>query len=304
MTTIEVISPGPLTTIQDLGRAGWAQIGVPRSGAADRQSLRLANRLVGNDEGAAALETTLAGPQLRFAGTATVALTGAKVNASVGDRPVPMNAAVEITAGEILKVGNAKIGLRTYIAFTGGIDVPLVLSSASTDTLTGLGPAPLARGQRLRLAGGAGHVAAIADQPIGDVPAQTSQPAPPLLRVILGPRNDWFTAGAITRLTGELFTVTPASNRVGLRLDGPGLERARTDELLSEGMAPGAIQVPAGGQPILLLADHPTTGGYPVIAVVIDSDLRIAAQLRPGQQLRFTTIDPPTRYRKGARASA
>jgi biotin-dependent carboxylase-like uncharacterized protein len=323
MTSIEVLSPGPLTTIQDLGRPGWAHIGVPRSGAADRESLRLANRLVGNDEGAAALETTLTGPQLRFTGRAMVSLTGAQVNARVGDRHVAMDAAVEIHAGETLTVGNAKVGLRTYIAFAGGIEVPLVLGSAATDTLSGLGPAALARGEILRLAdyrkvrasaapavAAARAVLAAAGPAVGTVLAvavgaegavgaghaegpDTAHPSPPtprLLHLILGPRDDWFTAAAITRLTAEPFTVTPASNRVGLRLDGPALERADTGELLSEGLVPGAIQVPADGQPILLLADHPTTGGYPVIAVVLDSDLPLAAQLRPGEQLRFATI--------------
>jgi biotin-dependent carboxylase-like uncharacterized protein len=287
MTTVEVISPGPLTTIQDLGRAGWAHIGVPRSGAVDRRSLRLANWLVGNDEGAAALETTLTGPQLRFKSATAVALTGAQVNARVGGRPVPMDTAVEIAAGEILKVGNAKVGLRTYIAFTGGIDVPLVLGSAATDTLTGLGPAALMAGERLRL----GRGGPVRNPPTVAAPSfSSSQPATPPLHVIFGPRDDWFSAGAITRLTSEPFKVTPASNRIGLRLDGPLLERTRPDELLSEGLVPGAIQVPADGHPILLLADHPTTGGYPVIAVVVDSDLPLAAQLRPGQQLRFATV--------------
>jgi biotin-dependent carboxylase-like uncharacterized protein len=292
MTTVEVIYPGPLTTIQDLGRPGWAHIGVPRSGAADRESLKLANRLVGNDEGAAALETTLAGPRLLFNADARVALTGAEVSPRLDERLVPMNSAIEVHAGEILKVGNARLGLRTYIAFTGGIDGPLVLGSAATDTLTGLGPASLVRGQILSLAGRQSSGCAAGREPKALDSAAAPEPgAPALLQVIPGPRDDWFTTEAITRLTTEPFTVTPASNRVGLRLDGPPLERARTDELLSEGLVPGAIQVPAGGQPILLLADHPTTGGYPVIAVVLDSDLPIAAQLRPGQQLRFTNAN-------------
>jgi len=302
-TTIEIISPGPLTTIQDLGRPGWAHIGVPRSGAADRASLKLANRLVGNEEGAAALETTLAGPRLRFNGDARLAMTGAQVNARLDDHFVPMNTSIAVRAGETLKVGSARLGLRTYIAFTGGIEVPPVLGSAATDTLTGLGPAPLVRGQILSLAGreagrsAAGREPVALDSAAGREPvARDSAAAPepgarPLLHVILGPRDDWFTADAITRLTTEPFTVTPASNRVGLRLDGPPLERARTGELLSEGLVPGAIQVPAGGQPILLLADHPTTGGYPVIAVVVEADLPTAAQLRPGQQLRFTNAN-------------
>ena len=276
VTSIEVISPGPLTTIQDLGRPGWAHIGVPRSGAADRESLELANRLVGNDVGAACLETTLAGPRLRVDGSTVVALTGAPVDGA------PMNTPIELAAGDVLKVGTAQRGLRTYIAFAGGIEAPRVLGSAATDLLTGLGPAPLARGDRLRLsfAGGGRSSGAPA-------PEATPPPESPTLRVVLGPRDDWFTSGAIERLLHEPFTVTPASNRVGLRLDGPALDRARQGELLSEGLVPGAIQVPSGGQPILLLADHPTTGGYPVIAVVTDEDLPVAGQLRPGQRLTF-----------------
>lgn len=288
--TIEVISPGPLTTIQDLGRPGWAHIGVPRSGAADRESLQLANQLVGNDGGAAALETTLVGPQLLFGARATVALTGALVGPRLGDRPVPMNTAVQIGEGDILKVGKAISGLRTYIAFAGGIEVQSVLGSAATDTLTGLGPSPLVGGQILRLAGPDADRVPAATADTARRPASPS--APSHLHVILGPRDDWFNADAIAHLCGESFTVTPSSNRIGLRLDGPSLGRARTDELLSEGLVPGAIQVPAGGQPILLLADHPTTGGYPVVAVVAERDIPVAAQLRPGQQVRFTAIDP------------
>jgi KipI family sensor histidine kinase inhibitor len=281
LSSVEVISPGPLTTIQDLGRPGWAHVGVPRSGAADRPALVLANRLVGNADGAAALESTLTGPRLRFAADAVIALSGAVVDASLGERPVPMNAAVRVAGGETLKLGTARTGLRTYIAFTGGIDAPLTLGSAATDTLTGLGPEPLRRGDVLVC--GAGRASG--------APAPTYAPPPkPALRIIFGPREDWFTATAGERIVSEAFTVSPASNRVGVRLDGPPLERARVDELPSEGMVPGAIQVPPSGQPILLLADHPTTGGYPVIAVVIEEDLHLAAQLRPGQELRFTAI--------------
>jgi biotin-dependent carboxylase-like uncharacterized protein len=281
LTSVEVISPGPLTTIQDLGRPGWAHLGVPRSGAADRPALALANRLVANEDGAAALETTLSGPRLRLDADSVIALTGATVDAVAGDRPVPMNTAVTVAAGETLKVGTAKAGLRTYIAFAGGIDAPLTLGSAATDTLTGLGPSPLQRGDVLKIAGGrASGAPAPAPPPVG--------PAEEALVVVMGPRDDWFSQSAIKLLLSEPFTVNPASNRIGVRLDGPRLDRARTDELPSEGMVPGAIQVPPSGQPILLLADHPTTGGYPVIAVVIGDDLHLAAQLRPGQQLRFS----------------
>jgi biotin-dependent carboxylase-like uncharacterized protein len=279
MTNVEVVSPGALTTIQDLGRPGWAHVGVPRSGAADRPALRLANRLVGNDDGAPALETTLTGPRLRFEGPATVALTGAPVDS------VAMNTPIELATGELLKVGTARRGLRTYIAFRGGLEAPRVLGSAATDLLTGLGPAPLARGDVLRVGAAAG----------GRTPTPAREPPPildlpqiPHLRVIVGPRSDWFTAGSVRRLENEPFVINHASNRIGLRLDGPSIERVRGGELPSEGVVAGAIQVPPGGQPILLLADHPTTGGYPVIAVVVGDDLPLAAQLRPGQALRFS----------------
>jgi biotin-dependent carboxylase-like uncharacterized protein len=293
MTHVEVLAPGALTTIQDLGRPGWAHVGVPRSGAADRPALVLANRLLGNDDGDAALETTLAGPRLRFDGPTDIALTGAPVRARVGERPVPLNEAFRVRAGDELKVGNANSGLRTYVAFRGGIGVPLVLGSAATDVLTGLGPAPLTRGDVLSLKtvkagpGGGRTIWPPAPEP---PPPFTELPNSVVLRYIVGPRGDWFTDESVKRLGSEQFTVDQASNRIGLRLQGPPLERSRTAELPSEGLVPGAIQVPADGQPILLLVDHPTTGGYPVIAVVHSQDLPLAAQLRPGQQLRFAAI--------------
>lgn len=281
--SIEVLAPGALTTIQDLGRPGWAHIGVPRSGAADRQSLRLANRLVGNDDGAAALETTLTGPRLRFLGEATVALTGAPVDARIADRAVQMNEPIAIAAGSELRVGTAKRGLRTYVAFRGGLDVRRVLGSAATDVLTGLGPAPLRRGDSLRVKGWAQSTSECAFGPSAFIELHDV----PRLRVMLGPREDWFTRESLERLLGAELTVSSASNRIGVRLEGPPLERAREGELPSEGLVAGCIQVPPGGQPIMLLVDHPTTGGYPVLAVVRGEDLPLAAQLRPGQRLRL-----------------
>jgi biotin-dependent carboxylase-like uncharacterized protein len=290
MTHIEVISPGALTTVQDLGRPGWAHIGVPRSGAADRPALRLANRLVGNEEGAPGLETTLIGPRLRVDGPTVVALTGAPTDATVGGRTVPMQLAFALQAGDVLNIGTARTGLRTYVAFGGGLDVPLALGSAATDLLTGLGPARLTPGEVLRV--GAAWGGRTSGTPALPPPPVPELPGIPHLRTLVGPRDDWFTAGSIKRLAAEPFTVNQASNRIGLRLDGPRLDRARPDELLSEGLVPGAIQVPADGRPILLLADHPTTGGYPVIAVVVSDDQPIVAQLRPGQQLRFSVVGP------------
>ncbi len=278
---IEVVRPGALTTVQDLGRPGFAHLGVPRSGAADRASLRLANRLVGNPDSAPALETTLVGPTLRFARAATIALTGATVDARLDDHAVAMNAALDVAAGATLRVGTARSGLRTYIAVHGGISVPAVLGSASTDVLSGLGPKPLAAGTTLAVG-----TLAQARVEVGVV-AVRAVAAEPTLRIVPGPRDDWFTAAALATLTHGPYVVSADSNRTGVRLTGPDLRRTRDGELASEGMVPGALQVPPSGQPILLLADHPTTGGYPVIAVVGSDDLPIAGQLRPGQSVRF-----------------
>jgi biotin-dependent carboxylase-like uncharacterized protein len=270
MTQIEVVRPGLLTTVQDRGRPGFAHLGVPPSGAADASAFELGNRLLGNEPGAAALEATLAGPTLRFDGAATVALTG-------GKRLAPRR----FEGGEVLEVGRWAGGARTYVCVRGGIDVVPALGSRSTDLLTGLGPAPLREGD----------VLAVGPDPPnptcpGTVPGRVL-PDEPVLRIGLGPRDDWFTPAAVEALCSAQWRVSSSSNRVGVRFDGPRLERARADELLSEGLVTGAVQVPPSGQPILLLPDHPTTGGYPVIAVVCADDLWLAGQLAPLMRVRF-----------------
>lgn len=265
---IEVLAPGPLTTVQDRGRPGWAHLGVPPSGAADPQALALGNRLVGNDASAAALEATVSGPRLRFRSPAVVALTGAETDAS--SRPF------EIGAGEVLELGRFLSGVRAYISVRGGIDVEPVLGSRSTDLLSGLGPPQLREGDVLQ----------IGPEPTAkpeDVEPPPPLSAEPILRLIPGPRDDWFAPNALA----GTWRVSPSSNRVGVRLEGPRIERVRHDELLSEGVVTGALQVPPSGQPILLLNDHPTTGGYPVIGVVHADDLPLVGQLRPGQRLSF-----------------
>ena len=270
----EVLSPGPLTTVQDLGRPGLAAVGVGRSGAADRGSLRLANRLVGNPEGAAALELTYGGLRIRFAAAATIALTGAPCPGA------PMNGPVHVGAGQEIAIGMPGEGLRTYLAVRGGIDVPEVLGSRSTDLLSGIGPPVLEKGMRLPIGGrvdGFPNVDHAPPRPLG----------PAVLTVLPGPREDWFVADALNTLTESAYVVTKDVNRVGARLDGPELKRAVPEELPSEGVVCGALQVPPNGQPILFLADHPVTGGYPVIAVVVDADLDRAAQLRAGDAVRF-----------------
>ncbi len=278
---VDVVQPGPLTTVQDLGRGGLAHLGVPTSGAADSASLRLANALVGNDENDACLEVTLGRLALRFGFDAVVALTGAPTGPE-------HQTAFGVPAGSLLRLGAPPAGLRSYLAIEGGIAVPPVLASRSTDVLSGLGPSPLRPGQRLPVGRPrSGPMAAPGHAPAPSARAASAGASVAGLRVIAGPRDDWFTPAAMTALASGSYEVTTASNRSGLRLAGPPLRRTRESELPSEGMAAGSLQVSHDGQPILLLADHPTTGGYPVIGVVISADLGVAAQLRPGQRIRF-----------------
>jgi biotin-dependent carboxylase-like uncharacterized protein len=278
---LTVLAPGPLTTVQDAGRPGWASIGVPRSGAADRWSADLANRLVGNAPDAAVLEVTAGGLRLRAERAVLVAVTGAPAPVGIDGRRGPLNAPVTVPAGSVLSLGVPPTGLRSYVAVRGGIDVPPVLGSRSTDTLSGLGPAPLGVGDRVPVGGLA------ADEPVVDIAAVATLSGAPVLAVLPGPRRSWLEPAAWTALTTRPWTVTADSNRVGLRLAGPRLARVRDDELPSEGLMPGAIQVPTDGAPVLFLADHPVTGGYPVLAVVVTADLPAAAQVRPGDTVRF-----------------
>lgn len=286
---IEVVRAGSLTTVQDLGRPGWAHLGVPRSGALDQPALRLANRLVGNPDGAAGLEITLTGCALRLPEGGTVAVTGAVARIRVAGEQVEPGAAVPVPSGAVVDIGPARRGVRSYLAVSGGIDVPPVLGSRATDTLSGLGPAPLRNGDVLPLGtpdGGQPQAldpAAVASE--GAAVGGGADGADLELTVRLGPRDDWFTREAIETLLSTAYTVSPMSNRVGVRLSGAALTRAVTGELPSEGVVLGAVQVPTDGQPLIFLADHPTTGGYPVVAVV--DDVAPLAQARPGTTLRF-----------------
>ncbi|MBO9534335.1 MAG: biotin-dependent carboxyltransferase family protein [Solirubrobacteraceae bacterium] len=278
---IEVVAGGARTTIQDLGRPGWAHLGVPASGAADRRAYTLANRLVGNAEGAPALETTLSGPVLRFGAATTIALTGAPVEATLAGRSISMHAPIPVRAGQELDVGTATSGLRTYVAIRGGLAGETVLGSLSSDQLTGLGPAPLQSGDVLELGGDA------LSSPAVDIAPVAAATDPVVLPVTLGPREDWFAPDAVTAFLGATFTVTPQVDRIGVRVAGPQLPWRSDDSMRSEGLALGAVQVPPSGEAIVMLADHPTTGGYPVIAVVDEAALGDAAQLRPGGRVRF-----------------
>jgi biotin-dependent carboxylase-like uncharacterized protein len=286
---IELLSAGPLATVQDLGRPGLAELGVSRSGAFDRGALRLANRLVGNDEAAAGIEFTLGGLVLRLAGAATIAFTGARCELS-GHRG-GWNAALSCPAGSVISTGIPGTGLRSYLAVRGGLAVAPVLGSRATDTLSGLGPEVLGAGQQLAVG------TAVAGDP-GDFAGDPARAAGiPTLRLAAGPRAGWFDPDILGRLFDSPWQVRPDSNRIGTRLAGaaptgtalrlrPDAERAAA-ELPSEPTLPGAVQVPPDGQPIVLGPDAPVTGGYPVVGVLPIAELDLLAQLRPGGALRF-----------------
>ncbi|SKA22999.1 biotin-dependent carboxylase uncharacterized domain-containing protein [Marinactinospora thermotolerans DSM 45154] len=284
MRALEVLDTGILTTVQDTGRFGHASLGVGASGAADRDAYALANRLLANDDGAAALEVTFGGLRARAHGDLTVAVTGAPCPVTVDGRGAAPDSVLYLPDGAELRLGPPRTGLRSYVAVRGGIDVEPVLGSRSTDILAGLGPQVPGPGTLLPIG------AAPRAFPVVDLAPTAPLPETEVsLRVVPGPRDDWFTPEAVTTLLSSPYEVTGRSDRIGARLSGPPLRRARTGELPSEGIVAGALQIPPDGDPVLFLADHPVTGGYPVIAVVVSADLPRAAQARPGTRLRFHT---------------
>lgn len=290
---LDVVAPGPLALVQDLGRPGHASVGVSPSGAADRGALALANRLVGNNLAAAGLELTLGGLTVQARSALIVAVTGAAVEVDVDGRPVGRNATVPVPAGSVVRIGRPHVGLRAYLAVRGGIDVAPVLGSRSFDVLSAIGPPPLRPGDRLPI----GRAREPLPQ-IDLVPVRPPSPATPtVLHWTPGPRTDRLSAAGLDALSRTEWTVGVDSDRVGVRLDGPALDRPEQPELASEGLVRGAVQVPPSGRPVIFLADHPTTGGYPVVAVVDDADTDALAQVRPGDrvELRPAPVRPRAR---------
>ena len=259
---LEVLAPGPLALVQDLGRHGHLAVGVGRAGAADRASYELGQRLLGNREGAAALEVTLGGLWVRARGDLLVCLTGAVAPGTIDGRQVPYAALVHLRDGAVLRLAAPQAGLRTYLSVRGGLLTPEVLGSRSTDTMSGLGPAPLAAGDALPVGS-----APIAHPSVDQAPVSPPTDGRVTLRVTPGPRRDWFA-------------------------DPAALQSFADCELTSEGLVRGAIQVPPDGAPVILLNDHPVTGGYPVIGVVRSADVDLAAQLTPGQEVSFRWEEP------------
>lgn len=280
MNDLLVRAVGGPCLVQDTGRFGYAAIGVGSSGAADRASYRLGNRLLGNSEDAASLEVVLGGLELEATSVVWVCVTGAPTPLAVDGRNEPTGAVVALRPGQRLRLDAPASGLRSYVAVRGGIAVEPLLGSRSRDTLGELGPAPLRVGDRLPVGRGT------AGQMLVDAVAPMSYDDRPVLRVVRGPRDDWIADA--DRLVSVTWRVTAASDRVGLRLDGPPLSpRAGHGQLPSEGALRGAIQVPPNGQPVVFGPDHPVTGGYPVVGVVVETDTDRLAQLRPGDDLRF-----------------
>ncbi|GGL78493.1 hypothetical protein GCM10011575_41030 [Microlunatus endophyticus] len=272
---------GPLALIEDLGRAGYEDLGVSPSGAADRSGLRTANRLVGNPEDVAAIEILLGGLLVAAGRPMWIAVAGAPTTLSINDRPDASHQPVYLRAGDRLEVQAPRNGLRNYLAVRGGIEVPAVLGSRSADLLAGLGPAALRPGDQLPVG------RSTLPQPGIDVlPARPAE-RPLRVRLLPGPRTDWFTDAALDSLGTQLWRVGSDVDRTGVRLDGEPLRRRITDELPSEGLVRGAVQVPPSGLPIVFGSNHPVTGGYPVIGVVPDADCDRVAQLRPGDGLRL-----------------
>ena len=283
MTALTIVKSGPLTLVQDLGRPGLAHLGVGAAGAMDRAALALANRLVGNRPDAAGLELLFGGAEFATDSAVWVATTGAWGSVRANGRVVPPNTAVLLGAGETLAFGPAEHGIRYYLAVRGGIAVAPVLGSRSRDTLAGLGPTPLRDGDVVPI----GHDPVDPVPPVDLVPVDAPTVHAAIIDIRPGPRRDWFVEDSWTALLDDDWRVSQRADRSGIRLDGPTLQRSKSGELPSEGMVPGAIQVSSDGAPTILAADHPVTGGYPVIAVVTDVALDALAQLRPGQGIRF-----------------
>ncbi|MDI3382701.1 biotin-dependent carboxyltransferase family protein [Xenophilus aerolatus] len=310
--TLLVHKPGMLASVQDLGREGLRQLGICPGGALDTLALRLANRLVGNVEGAAGLELTMGNAELRFDADTRIAFLGSDFDARLDDQPLHPAWSVPVRAGQRLRFGGANrvagsAGLRTWLAVAGGIDVAPMMGSRSTDLKAGfgglegralrkgdrlpLGASPLTDGQRTRRAFGVRGPDRSRDEGADAAWAPAPDDGATVLRVMAGPEAHQFTHASRTTIHAAAWRITPQSNRMGSRLDGPALQREAAGDMLSAGVVPGTVQVPPSGQPIILMGDAQTTGGYPRIAVVIRADLWKLAQAPLGGLLRLVEVD-------------
>ena len=287
--SITVLNPGLLTTVQDMGRVGYQQFGVSVSGVMDPRSAAIANILAGNQEGEAVLECTMMGPQLQFDQANTIAITGGDLMPALDGQPIPTYRAVTVQAGQVLRFQAPKTGCRCFIAFTGGLDVPEVMGSRSTYLKAKIGGVEgrnLQKGDVIPFrAPGVPKNLNIRFISPEFVPRQVYT-----LRVVLGPQDDAFTQEGMNTFLRETYTVTPEFDRMGCRLDGPAIQHVSGGDIISDGIAFGAIQIPSHGRPIIMLADRQTTGGYTKIATVISADFRLLGQLKAGDKVRFEKV--------------
>ena len=285
---IVVIDGGPQTTVQDRGRPGQLRHGIPPSGPLDRDAFAAANRLAGNDESTAALECTLIGPRFQVHAACALAVTGAEMAVTINGTEAPRWTTLRINPGDVVRVGAARTGVRGYIAFSGGIDVPVILGSRATylrGALGGLEGRALRKGDRLSLV--PAPLPRVSRVPSHAVPDHTGEP---MLRVVLGPQAERFTEAGIAAFLGGPYEMLPQSDRMGARLKGERVPHVRGHDIVSDGIALGAIQVTGDGQPIVLLADRQSTGGYTKLATVCSFDIGRIAQVRPGRSVRFQAI--------------
>jgi len=292
---IHVTDPGPQTTVQDLGRVGQLRYGIPPSGPIDVRAFVVANRLVGNVDGAAALECTLMGPRFTVQTACAMAVTGADAPVTVNGEAAPTWTTIPLATGDAVRVAAARAGVRIYVAFSGGLDVPTVLGSRATflrGRMGGVEGRALKRDDRLHLL--PAPPPSRLQIPAASIPAIESEPE---IRVVLGPQQDRFTAEGIAALLGGAYDMLPQSDRMGARLSGPRIAHARGHDIISDGIALGSVQVPGDGQPIVLLVDRQSTGGYTKIATVVSFDIGRIGQVKPGQRVRFHAIDVAEAHR-------
>ena len=301
--TVRILDGGPLTTVQDLGRTGHLRYGIPPSGPVDRESFLLANRLVGNADTAAGLECTYMGPRFQVDRACAIAVTGAAAPVTVNGEPASRWTTILLRAGDTVRVGAPRAGVLSYIAFSGGLDVPVVLGSRSTyvrGRLGGLEGRALRQGDALNvLDGPLPVVRSLAPPPSLGTEAET------IVRVVLGPQADRFTDEGIRTFLGSAYEMTQQSDRMGARLRGPRIAHTRGHDIISDGIALGSIQVPGDGQPIVLLVDRQSTGGYTKVATVCSFDIGRIGQVKPGRSLRFraVTVDEAHRLLRESDAS-
>ena len=288
--SITVLNPGLLTTVQDQGRVGYQQFGVSVSGVMDPRAATVANMLVGNDEKEAVLECTMMGPHLQFDKANCIAITGGDLMPTIDGKPVPNYTAIKVEAGQVLKFTMPKTGCRAFIAFAGGLDIPEVMGSRSTYMKAKIGGL---EGRKLQKGDVIGFRAPTSELKNMNFRSMASEFVPRkeyTIRVVLGPQDDYFTDAGIQTFLSQVYTVTAEFDRMGCRLEGEAIAHKDGGDIISDGIAFGAIQVPSSGKPIIMLGDRQTTGGYTKIANVISVDFRILAQLKQGDKVRFEQV--------------